>query len=128
MKKEVFIIDDDVIYRMIVAHTINRIDSSVSIKECKNGEIGLTMLEHLSNSKDKIIVLLDINMPVLDGWGFLDQIEKCAFYNIQQLVIYIVSSSTDESDILKSKKYKFVSGFFHKPISSTNLASIIGSD
>jgi CheY-like chemotaxis protein len=67
-------------------------------------------------------------MPVLDGWGFLDQIEKCAFYNIQQLVIYIVSSSTDESDLLKSKKYKFVSGFFHKPISSKNLASIIGSD
>ncbi len=57
-------------------------------------------------------MFLDINMPRLHGWGFLDEIEKCNFYNMNQLIIYIVSSSIDKSDILRAKRYGFLKGFF----------------
>ncbi len=123
---EIFVIDDDLIQRMIVSKMIKIIYPSISINECENSKIGLAMLEQHKNSNQKIIVLLDINMPILDGWGFLDQIEKSNFYNLHQLSIHIVSSSTDESDILKANQYKFVSKFFHKPLSREDLNAIIG--
>jgi CheY-like chemotaxis protein len=125
---EIVIIDDDLIYRMIVTKMIKIIDASLTINQCENGKAGLAMLERFSNSKQKVVVLLDINMPVLDGWGFLEQVEKSNFYNLDQLIIYIVSSSTDESDILTAKKYGFVKNFFHKPLSREDLEAIISSD
>jgi CheY-like chemotaxis protein len=125
---EIFIIDDDLIQRMIVSKMIKIIDPTLLTTHCENGKIGLDMLEKQSNSNQKIIVLLDINMPVLDGWGFLDQIEKSNFYNLDQLSIYIVSSSIDESDILKANQYGFVKSFLHKPLSREDLSTIIDID
>jgi CheY-like chemotaxis protein len=54
---------------MIVSKTINKMDSSLVINQCENGAIGLNMLKEQS-ANYKIIVLLDINMPVIDGWSF----------------------------------------------------------
>jgi CheY-like chemotaxis protein len=122
---EIFIIDDDLIQRMIVSKMMKMIDPTLVINQCENGKIGLAMLEQHNNSIQKIIVLLDINMPILDGWGFLEQIEKSNFYNLPQLSIYIVSSSIDESDISKASEYGFVKGFLHKPLSSEDLNAII---
>ena len=125
---ELFIVDDDLIQRMIVAKMIKIIDPNLVITQCENGKIGLAMLEKHSNSTQKIIVLLDINMPILDGWGFLDQIEKSNFYNLHQLSIHIVSSSIDESDISKASQYGFVKSFFHKPLSREDLNTVLGMD
>jgi hypothetical protein len=44
-KKELYIIDDDLIFRMIVSKTINKMDSSLVINQCENGAIGLNMLK-----------------------------------------------------------------------------------
>jgi CheY-like chemotaxis protein len=125
---EIFIIDDDLIQRMIVSKMIKIINPSLVVTQCENGKIGLAMLEQHSNSNQKIIVLLDINMPILDGWGFLDQIEKSNFYNLHQLSIYIVSSSIDESDISRASQYGFVKNFLHKPLSKEDLTTVIGID
>jgi CheY-like chemotaxis protein len=128
MKKEIFIIDDDSIYRLIISKMIKNLDASVLIRECGNGQIGLLGLEDPESSKHKIVVLLDINMPVMDGWVFLDEIEKRDFYNLPQIDIYMVSSSVDESDKVKAKKYGFLKGFYHKPLSSVNIKAFIGTD
>jgi CheY-like chemotaxis protein len=125
---ELFIVDDDLIQRMIVSKMIKMIDPTLVITQCENGKIGLDMLEKHSNSTQKIIVLLDINMPILDGWGFLDQIEKSNFYNLHQLSIHIVSSSIDESDISKASEYGFVKSFLHKPLSREDLSKVLGMD
>jgi CheY-like chemotaxis protein len=125
MKKELFIVDDDSIYRMIVSKMLHINDASLTVDQCQNGEIALTKLEKIKGLDHQVIVLLDINMPVLDGWGFLEEIEKCNFYNLPKLFIYIVSSSTDKIDITKSDQYKFVKGFLHKPLSSENINTII---
>jgi len=101
------------------------IDCSLIVDQSENGKIGLEKLEKIKNSNHTTIVILDINMPVLDGWGFLDQIEKCHFYNLPQLFIYIVSSSTDESDILKARQYSFIKRFLHKPLSKEDIGTII---
>jgi CheY-like chemotaxis protein len=125
MEKELFIIDDDNIYRMIVARMISRVDAGLFITQCENGKIGLSILEQKSNIKSEVIVLLDINMPILNGWGFLEEVAQQNFFDIKLLKIYIVSSSTDKSDLLKAEKYNFVKGFLHKPLSKEDIASIV---
>jgi CheY-like chemotaxis protein len=122
---EIFIIDDDLIQRMIVSKIIKMIDPTLVINQCENGKIGLAILEQHSNSNQSIIVFLDINMPILDGWGFLDQIQKSNFYNLHQLSIHIVSSSIDESDISKVSEYGFVKSFLHKPLSREDLNKVL---
>lgn len=126
MNYQVFIIDDDPIYRMICKKMITTLDSSLIINQCENGEVGIEKLEYLKNSDQNIIVLLDINMPVLNGWGFLDKIEKSNLYNINQLNIYIVTSSVDQSDLLKSQQYSFLKGFISKPLSREDIKTSIG--
>ena len=70
-------------------------------------------------------MFLDINMPILNGWGFLDQIADKKFFNNNAIKIYIVSSSTDESDLIKAKQYDFLGGFLHKPLKKEDIISII---
>lgn len=125
MKKEIFIVDDDPIYRMIVSRMIKNIDSDVSIHDCKNGKLGLDSLHNLENTKAEIIILLDINMPIMDGWDFLDHLENFKFFNIKNLSLYMISSSTDESDLLKANQYEVIKEFFHKPLSIKNIKSIL---
>ncbi|WP_291115939.1 response regulator [Flavobacterium sp. UBA6135] len=125
MKKQLFIVDDDQIYRMIVSLMLKRIDPTLHINECENGKLGLTRLQYLKDSVDSIIVLLDINMPHVDGWGFLEEIKKSNFYDIKKLTLYMVTSSTDERDIERASQYGFVKQLFHKPLSIENIKSII---
>jgi CheY-like chemotaxis protein len=125
MKKELFIIDDDPIHRLIVSKMMGITDSLLIINQSENGKVALDQLEKIKDSNHQVIVLLDINMPILNGWGFLDQIEKLNFFNILQLSIYIVSSSTDKGDILKAGLYEFVKGFHHKPLSKEDINNII---
>lgn len=125
MTKELYIIDDDNIYRMIASRMISRVAPGSTITECENGLIGLSKLEQNVNSDFEIIVLLDINMPILNGWGFLDQIADKKFFNNNAIKIYIVSSSTDESDLIKAQQYDFLGGFLHKPLKKEDIISII---
>ena len=128
MKKEIFIIDDDPIYRLIVSKMIKNRNSSMGICECDNGEIGLAELKKRDGSDHRIVILLDINMPVVNGWSFLEELEKNKFYDLPHLDIYMVSSSIDESDKVKAKKNSFIKGFYHKPLGSEDFELFIGED
>jgi CheY-like chemotaxis protein len=122
---KILIIDDDMVYRTITSKMIAHINSSVIVEESENGEIGLSNLANQTDLGLRTVVFLDINMPVLNGWEFLEQIEKSNFYNFTQLEIYMVSSSTNERDILKAKDFDFIKGFIIKPLSKENLQGII---
>ena len=60
------------------------------------------------------IIFLDLNMPNIDGWQFLEEIQKYNFIN--KLTIYIVSSSIDSHEIERAKQYQCVKNFISKPI------------
>lgn len=128
MKTTLCIVDDDTIYRLIITKMVNHIDPSVDVLSCEHGKSGMACVERLKNSRDRVVVLLDINMPVLDGWGFLDEMEKCSFYGLPLIEICLVSSSTDESDIVKSREYTCLKGFLHKPLTSDDIRAILSAD
>lgn len=125
MNKVLFIIDDYPIYRLIASKTIKNLNDSINIIMCENGQIGLEKLKSIDDINKEIIVFLDINMPVLNGWEFLEHFEKEANLNTQNKKIYIISSSVDERDIKKANGFESVKSFIHKPLDSKIIHKII---
>lgn len=128
MKKAICIIDDDTIFRMIVVRMIRKYDKSITCYQCENGEKGLEVLEHIQNDYDAIIVFLDINIPSINGWNILDQLENSNFYSTHKFTLYIVSSSVDESDIYKASQYSLVQKYLHKPLQVEDIKSVLGTE
>ena len=84
-------------------------------------------LKHLLNAEsDEIpeIILLDLNMPVYSGWDILDAIAPFEEKFKDRCNIYILTSSLDTTDMVKSKSYSTVSGFIHKPITNEDINMI----
>ncbi|MFY7732662.1 MAG: response regulator [Bacteroidia bacterium] len=125
MNTKFFIIDDDSIYRMMAELIIKKVDANLLIEHCENGEVAIEKLSAIKNTNDKIIILLDINMPMLDGWNFLEDIENGIFFELNKPLIFIVSSSADESDLIKSQQYSNVKGFLQKPLKSQNIIDLL---
>lgn len=69
------------------------------------------------------VILLDLNMPILDGWQFLDEFTK--FKPAKKITIYIVSSSIDQNDHQKAANYSGVSKFYVKPITKQHLTTML---
>lgn len=125
MKDIVLIIDDDPVYQLVVKSKIGKIEPGLEILCCEYGRLGLNKLETILNGYNSIIVLLDINMPVMNGWEFLTECETARLHDRQNLRIFIVSSSTDKSDVNDAGKSSLVSDYFSKPLSNTDLLRIL---
>lgn len=69
------------------------------------------------------VILLDLNMPIMDGWQFLDELIKIP--NMKSIPIYIVSSSVDSRDIDKAKTYKIVNNYIVKPFSVAKIQALL---
>src|SRR5438552_3858293 len=78
-----------------------------------------------AGANNRTILFLDIDMPTLNGWDFLDEFKNFSDSIQQQFTIFIVSSSISKQDKEKAAKYKFVSGFISKPLTKDSLKQIL---
>ncbi|MDX1761993.1 MAG: response regulator [Christiangramia sp.] len=123
MKKSVWIIDDDEIYQLIIKKLIDRskvFHEQVYFKSARE------VLEKLDSSQLFLpdAILLDINMPLLDGWQFIDKLREVYGDLENRTSIYIVSSSIAYSDRERAETYPEVSKFISKPMSVAKLKAI----
>ncbi|MFD1096313.1 response regulator [Salegentibacter chungangensis] len=119
---EVLIIDDDdvVIFiqkKMITNHKIS--SEPVSFKKAQQA---LDYLDENQDSNNHFLILLDINMPGMDGWEFLESINEKP--KNHQIHVIMVTSSIDLKDKKKALKYSVVRDFVEKPISSAHCEKI----
>jgi response regulator RpfG family c-di-GMP phosphodiesterase len=121
-----YIVDDDPIFYFILKKLLSKMDNFKEIKNLKNGYIALCDLKEKFKNNEEFpnIIFLDLNMPVLDGWQFLDELEKLPFK--ENLTIYIISSTIDSNEIMTCKKYNSVINFIQKPTSESDLRSVLG--
>ena len=129
-KKTIWVVDDDAIYQIIVNKIIQRSEIFSTISSFKNGK---DAIDGLNNSLEKNellpdIILLDINMPIMDGWEFMKEMGLLKSQISQQIIIYIVSSSIAVEDKNKSKKYPDILGYLSKPITINDLIMIASND
>lgn len=123
----VCIVDDDDIYQFTMAATLKAFNSVKNIIAFKDGLEAIDyMLDNLSNEKElPDVIFLDINMPVMDGFQFMEEYVKIHPKVGKKITIYMVSSSVDDVDIERAKKISQISDYIIKPIRDTQLKTIL---
>lgn len=123
------IIDDDPIFIYGTKRIMKEIDFCEEIIIYNNGQEALEGLGKISNLGQKVpeVIFLDLNMPVMNGWEFLDEITKLPSNNLEKTLIYIISSSVDPRDLEKVKNYKSVNNYILKPITPSDLESVLNT-
>tara|TARA_R110002050_G_scaffold300400_2_gene469622 strand:- start:2528 stop:2917 length:390 start_codon:yes stop_codon:yes gene_type:complete len=123
------VVDDDVVFRLSAKMLINSLDGEHSIIMLENGEEAINFLYENRSQPDMLpeILLLDLSMPVLDGWEFLEQYLPLKDELTKDITIYIVTSSIDQADIKRAESISTVKGYLIKPISRAQLKELIVS-
>ena len=120
--KMTYIIDDDAIFVFVLKKLLEKNGNFGKMIDFKNGNDAIDIL-FSKQSELPCVILLDLNMPIIDGWQFLDQLEDSELKN--ELNVYIMSSSIDRTDIEKSKTYSIVKDFISKPVNADKLNKIL---
>jgi PAS domain S-box-containing protein len=117
--QNIWLIDDDQVIAYITQRLINNADPSVKVNTFLSAKLALEKLKYNTETPD--ILLLDINMPGINGWQFLDELRGMhRFINV-----YMYSSSIDPEDIKKARSYPMVRDFLAKPIDSVAIKALL---
>lgn len=125
-------VDDDPITLMLCKMVISKSAFSHEIATATNGQGALQYFEDLKSSdaskpvsKYPKMVFLDLNMPVMGGWEFLDEFSKPEFNDyFPETKVIVLSSTIDPKDIAKSRTYPMVLDFMPKPITKEMLEDL----
>lgn len=119
------VVDDDDFNNAICKQILKSVYGNVQIDTFSDPEEGLEFIKKEFKEGGKSAVLfLDINMPVLSGWEFLDRYELFSNEIRDQITIVILSSSVDERDKDKAAERKYIKGFLSKPLNPEKLLSV----
>jgi CheY-like chemotaxis protein len=123
----VSIIDDDDIYKFTVIRALKEYKPSQRILLFSDGEEALEYLtENLGKSEAlPDVVFLDINMPIMDGFEFMEEYVKIKPRVGKQITIYMISSSVSPEDVNKANSISEISDYIIKPIEPGKLATIL---
>jgi CheY-like chemotaxis protein len=120
----ILLIDDDTVIDFLHKKLLIKAGITEPIITLYNGKVAIEKLAELNdqlNENDTVLALLDLNMPVLDGWGFLKELDAL-YSNLKfKLELYILSSSNNPDDIQKSKNNPYVKDYLNKPLSKENI-------
>lgn len=122
-----YVVDDDEVYIMGIKRLIRRTDIINDIQFFENGKLALNAL--LENKDDvealPTVILLDINMPIMDGWEFLEKYKSIRDELAKHIIIYMVSSSINPRDIDRAKEYSDVIEYLEKPVTLDEIQKMI---
>ncbi|MBY0480402.1 MAG: response regulator [Chitinophagaceae bacterium] len=125
--EKICIIDDDEIYIFLIKKSFEAMEIENEVISYLNGVDALDDLMQMKKNQEQLpaLILLDINMPIMDGWEFLFEFRKIQAEIPNKVAIYIVSSSIANEDKEKSKTFPEIVSYLSKPIELETLASIV---
>jgi len=128
--KKTCIVDDDKIYVFGLKKIMEINDFSEEIVVFPNGKEALDYLKSLISEPLSLpdVILLDLNMPVMDGWQFLEEFIRIQNDFSRKISIYIMSSSIQKDDIERAKSYSEVTDYLIKPVKIKDLEQIIKNE
>lgn len=128
MMTKILCVDDDPITLMLYKMVIRKAEFATEVATARNGEEALAFFND-DNSKlaglndYPKLIFLDLNMPVMGGWEFLDHFNDKRLL-FEDTKVIVLSSTIDPTDIDKAKTYPMVIDFQSKPISKEMLANL----
>ena len=125
--KTLTLVDDDDIFVFLTTKIIEQTNLVDLIKVFGNGLDAINFLKENKNNVDALpdIILLDLNMPIMNGWQFLEEYNKLNPTIGIKITIYICSSSISPDDITRAKTISEVSDYIIKPITKDKLIDLI---
>ena len=123
----VLLVDDDEINNFISIKLIKKALINTDIMACLNGKFAIDQLAEIQRkdpSKLPDYILLDINMPIMNGWEFLDEYKRINLDPLGKSKIYIISSSVFSNDINKARSYPLVKDFISKPLNVEKIVEL----
>ena len=131
MSDIILCVDDDLITLMLCKKVIIKASFANEIITAKNGEEAIQYFNTLKysnsvevNKNKPELIFLDLNMPVMGGWEFLDIFNSDEYSDFSSVKIIVLSSTIDPEDIEKAKKYPMIIDFLPKPITVSMLEDL----
>ncbi|TGL35713.1 response regulator [Leptospira perdikensis] len=123
MTPKICVIDDDKIYQFTTKKIISNAGIKGDVLVFSDAENALDFFHTEVQNKDQLpdIIFLDINMPFMDGWQFLDAFEKIRPQFPKSIEVFLVSSSVDIADTDRAAKIPIISGYIFKPFTKEKL-------
>lgn len=121
------VVDDDKIFQLIASRSIKAAQFHGKILQFNNGEEAIHYLEEHANDENELpdVLFLDINMPLVDGWMFMEDYVTLKSRINKPIRIYMVSSSIDQRDIERARSISDIKDYITKPISQQKFAELI---
>ena len=126
MYRKVLIVDDDP-FTVMLFKKVNAIaEFSQEVVACLSAVDGLDYLSGLEEKGEAApeAIFLDICMPIVNGWQFLEHVKTLPATLLTQTKLYMLAASTDQSDINRAKKFAIVEDYIVKPITVSRLQAI----
>lgn len=118
-----YLVDDDEIYNYTMKKMIEKGISDYEVKVFQDGNVALTnLINDIELCECPKAIFLDIDMPYLDGWEFLDELDKLNLDHTPR--IYVSSSTINPAEISRAEENNLVTEFISKPISREKLQDI----
>ncbi len=123
--KLAYVIDDDEILVTLVKIHMQKNEAYEKIETFCNGEDALTHLSKIMETGEEQpdLIILDLNMPIMDGWQFLEEYTLNGMP--REIPVFIATSSIDPKDIEKARTYPIVKDYIMKPIDQAKLNRIV---
>lgn len=125
--KNFIVLDDNLDNNLICAKIIKKVFPEAYVLTFSDPDIAIAYIISTYNKKNApdAVLFLDINMPILSGWEFLDAFDQFDIRVKAHLKIYMLSSSFDSGDKLRAAQNKNVIGYFEKPLTRDKVQSVV---
>ena len=122
-----FIIDDDAAFRFLAEEIINDTNRVQDVKTFINGMQAIDYIRDRGHDPAVLpeVILLDLNMPVMDGWGFLKAFQPLRQQLKKKIRISLVTSSIDPNDAMRARGCELVDEYIIKPVTPEKIIEII---
>lgn len=127
-KPSILLVDDDEVYLFVTKKILYKLSDDLVINTFTDGEQAIEYMDLCIKEDVKLpeIILLDINMPFLDGWGFLAEFKKLKpKLEAEDVNIFMVTSSNDPGDIKRAQDFEEITGYIVKPVFEDKLEEIL---
>jgi CheY-like chemotaxis protein len=124
----ILLVDDDEINNFISIKLIKKAIADADIAACLNGKLAIDRLSDIQKddpAKLPDFILLDINMPIMNGWEFLEEYKRLNLDPTGKSKVFIISSSVFSNDISKARSYPLVKNFVSKPLSVEKIKEML---
>ena len=123
----ILIVDDEYLSTFICEKLIKKVREDAEITVCLNGNYAIDKLIEIKNQDINLLpdyIFLDITMPDMNGWDFLDKYIDLGIDPFGKCKVYILTSSLHYNDISKSACYKMVKEYILKPLDCEKLKKV----